>query len=249
MSKLTHNPNRSPVPVTLNLEKRLTVYVAAASAAGVALLAATPSAEAKVVYTPTNIVIGNGTTIDLNHDGTPDFKFTFNELSKADVLAVQPTVTGNEIQVKGGAAIAGIFGQPVGPGNHFAATASGYGWVFMADAGSYSVTWFFGPWANAKNRYLGFKFEINGQTHYGWARLSVGDYIHNQPVVLTGYAYETTPNTKIIDGELTGTAENLLPPDLLAPVPPVASLGMLARGTDAMPLWRREEETLNSSVS
>ena len=230
--------------LTSKLEKHLTTYVAAATAAGVAMIAASQPAEAKVVYTATNTVIGNGTTLDLNNDGTPDFKFTFNELSKAVVLAVQPDVKGSgaEIQVKGGAAIAGIFGQPVGPGNHFAASASGYGWVFMADAGSYSVTWFFGPWANAKNRFLGFKFEINGQTHYGWARLSVGDYIHQQPVVLTGYAYETTANTKIVEGELTGTADNFAPADLLAPTQPGASLGALARGADAMSLWRRPDE-------
>jgi hypothetical protein len=31
----------------------------------------------------------------------------------------------------------------------------------------------FGPWANVSQHFLGFKFEINHQAHYGWAELSV----------------------------------------------------------------------------
>jgi hypothetical protein len=237
--------SRPTLPVNTKLNQALTTYVAAATAAGVAMLAVSSSAEAKVVYTPTHTYVEGNTPIDLNHDGTTDFMLGFHELSKALVLTVQAEVTGNEIQVGRGGAVAGIFGQPVGPGCKFAATTSGYSWgPLMADGGSYSVTWFFGPWANAVNRYLGFKFLINGEVHYGWARLSVGDWIHDKPVILTGYAYETEANTKIIDGEISGTAENLAPPDLLPPAQPFATLGMLARGADSLAIWRREESVV-----
>jgi hypothetical protein len=50
-----------------------------------------------------------------------------------------------------------------------------------------------GEWAYATNRNLGLKFSIQGETHYGWARLSVY-VVKGRPYVrstLTGYAYET----------------------------------------------------------
>ena len=111
----------------------------------------------------------------------------------------------------------------------------------MADFYAYGISRSYGLWANVTNRYLGFKFLINGQVHYGWARVSVTNSIRT--VVLTGYAYETTPNTNIIEGHISGSsADNLMPVDLLAPVPQPASIGMLARGADALALWRREED-------
>jgi hypothetical protein len=62
-------------------------------------------------------------------------------------------------------------------------------------------------------------------------------------VILSGYAYETTPNTTIIEGHThTTSASNIAPSDLLAPNPQPATLGMLARGADALALWRREDD-------
>jgi|SRR5271165_4064785 len=239
-------PNRrSTTLINSKLEKNLAAYIAAATAAG-GMLALAPSAEAKVVYTAANTVINGKTTLDLNHDGIADFVIGYQELDKSIVLFVGPQVAGNEMRLASGGAAAGFFGVPVGPGEKFAATNS-YSWgLIMAVAGSYSVTWFFGPWANATNRYLGLKFLINGQVHYGWARLSVPDYIHGHAVILTGYAYETTPNTNIIEGHISGPekADMLAPPDLLAPTPQGASLGMLARGADSLAIWRRDEESV-----
>ena len=69
---------------------------------------------------------------------------------------------------------------------------------------------FSGPWANSgkgvKRRYLGVRFKISGQTHYGWARLNVRFTIeHEVPIGrLTGYAYETIPNKPIITGKTKG---------------------------------------------
>lgn len=238
---------RPTLPISTKLNQALTTYVAAATAAGVATIAASVSAEAKVVYTPTHTYIEGSTPIDLNHDGIVDFSLGFHALSKDEALTVGPEVKGNEILLgnKGEVGV-GIFGQPVGPCGKFAASTGSYGWMIMANAGSYSVTWFNGPWANATNRYLGFKFLIDGQVHYGWARLSVGNYLHSgTAIVLTGYAYETEANTKILDGELSGTAENVAPADLLAPAQPFATLGMLGRGADGLAIWRRDNETVS----
>ena len=238
------NASRLTVTVNSRLNQRLTAYVAAASAAG-GMLALAPSAEAKVVYTPANTVVTSTTPIDLNHDGIADFTLALHEFQKAQVLLVDPQVTGNSILLGPGGAAAGFFGVPVGPGEKFGgASQFSYSWgVFMARfSEGYSTVSIGGPWANTTNRYLGLKFTINGQTHFGWARLNVS---HNH-VLLTGYAYETTPNKTIIEGHISGPekADMLAPPDLLAPPPQRASLGMLARGADSLAIWRREEESV-----
>src|SRR5262249_6510201 len=51
-----------------------------------------------------------------------------------------------------------------------------------------------------KNRYLGTRFQINGESHYGWVRLSIILVGRHYKVVLTGYAYETIPKKRIITG-------------------------------------------------
>ena len=58
-----------------------------------------------------------------------------------------------------------------------------------------------GPWINVTNRYLGLKFLIGGTPHYGWVRITTSTTAHP---LITGYAYETTPNTSIKDGTISG---------------------------------------------
>jgi hypothetical protein len=217
--------------------------MAAAGAAGVGVLAMAQSAEARIVYTPANTTINNSATIDLNNDGIGDFAVGLHVIDKSLALAVGPLVAGNEIKINGSWAGAGFFGVPVGPGGKFAATNGGYSFgLFMAFLGGYASTSnALGPWANVTNRYLGFKFLINGQVHYGWARLSVSSTLSN--ILLTGYAYETTANTPIIEGHTSGREKANTPSNLLVPSSQPASLGMLARGADALAIWRRDDET------
>jgi hypothetical protein len=203
--------HRPPSPVNAKLDKRLTAYVAVATAAGIGMLA--PKAEGEVVYTPANVSFQDTgkLMIDLNNDGIPDFEVVRRQCgsSHSNCIDLNPLVAGNGFRPGGAIAsevAAGFFGVPVGPGEKFL-TGDGnpsYGNVMIA-AGAYGpYSWSNGPWAHSTNRYLGLRFTINGQTHYGWARLSIND-LHG-PSVLTGYAYETIPNTKIIEGELHGAA-------------------------------------------
>ena len=81
-----------------------------------------------------------------------------------------------------------------------------------------------GPWVHANERYLGLKFVINGEFHFGWARLDVNcDYPHPINARLTGYAYETIPNQPIVTGDTQETN-----------VSDRGSLGNLARGAAAL---------------
>jgi hypothetical protein len=249
MAKQTRQSNLPRVTARINakLEKRLAAYVASAAAAGVSVLAAPQPAQAKVVYTPANTVVTGGTTIDLNHDGIADFTFFMGDGYEGGhfiLLDVLPAVTGNGIRDNGSGAAVGFLGVPVGGGEKFATNTSYWGkGVFMASFFQYSFSNFTGPWAGVTNRYLGFKFLIDGQVHYGWARMSVSN-IHN--AVLTGYAYETIPNKTILEGHTSGpeAADNFAPSDLLAPSSQPAGLGMLARGADGLAIWRRENEEI-----
>jgi hypothetical protein len=236
---------RSTSPLNFKLDRKIAAYMAAAGAAGVGMLAATQPAEAKVVYTATNITVTSPIPIDLNNDGTADFTLGFYGYLHQLFIDVTPRVKGNAVRGNGSAAC-GFFGVPVGPGEKFATNSYfGHG-VRMAGFYAYGVSASSGPWANVTNRYLGFKFLINGQIHYGWARVSVTNEIRT--VVLTGYAYETTPNTNIIEGHISGPekAGNFVPADVLAPAAQPASLGMLARGADALAIWRRDEHSVTN---
>jgi hypothetical protein len=248
MSNMSNNSNRGRVALAdSKLEGCLAAYIAAAAAAGVGALALAQSAEAKVVYTPAHVNVTNSVTIDLNNDGIADFAFEFwAPYFHSEFLDVTPLVNGNAVRGVGNSSAAcGFLGVPVGPGEAFKANSvSGHG-VRMAAFVEFSTAFSYGPWADVTNRYLGFKFLINGQIHYGWARMSVSKYL--QSVLLTGYAYETTPNTNIIEGHTSGPekADAVAPANLLTPSSQPASLGILARGADGLSIWRREERLTN----
>jgi hypothetical protein len=220
------------------LEKKLAAYISAAGAAGVALLA-TQSAEAKIVYTPANqqlVFHGSGSQVsfDINSDGIPDIIFTWGTLGYGSYIAVGPA-TGNGIIGAPGSAAALVWGVRVGPKDAFVTTPE----LMVAASGCHSKCSIRGPWANVYNRFLGVKFVISGQTHYGWVNMNM----HNGAVI-TGYAYETVPNQPIIAGDKSGpTVANASDrADLPTPSKQPATLGFLARGADGLAIWRREEE-------
>jgi hypothetical protein len=175
------------------------------------LLAFSPAAEAKVVYTPVNVTVsGNGyITLDLNHDGKTDFTI----LVAGRVLFCAGTGRGTFGEVAATPTAGnGILGA-------YYAGALGYGYEidsrqsFLRDEAlmtEYSTCLWppnpgpSGVWLGLTNRYLGLVFEINGLTHYGWARLNVTDGRSGPIVTLTGYAYETTPGQAIKSGEEYG---------------------------------------------
>jgi plastocyanin len=241
--------SRPAAAFSATLEKKLASYATAASAAGLTLAAASP-ANAKVVYTPANITVTGGTTLDLNNDGTADFYFVFEPGDHSSALAIDRVTSGNSVlcgaKLPCLGAMVGNYGQAVGPQKGFVGTSytnafSGRG-VFMANFAAYgSKTYFFGPWANKKNKYVGFKFLVDGKVHYGWARMSVPNYGQGNPVTISGYAYETIPNVRIIEGPETGLATEQ-PDAEKANSQTHTTLGMLAGGAGALPIWRRENQ-------
>jgi hypothetical protein len=261
--KRSPRPPKTPASLAESVHRQLNSYALAASAAGVGMLALAQPAGAKIIYTPANRSISPHSTVhlDLNHDGIVDFDFkdlrTTNSFgSGTGRLSVLPAQKGNQIwghSVSGRAyASALLAGARVGPKKHFlshtgmmASSRDDMGPRYpVATSGVCS-----GPWANVSNRYLGLKFVIQGETHFGWARLTVGCPYASSTVAgtLTGYAYETVPNRPILTGKKRGPEEAHLIAEQSrsgagpgTPQPP--TLGRLAQGVEGLVAWRRKKE-------
>jgi hypothetical protein len=196
------------------LQRRLNNYALAASAAGVSMLALAQPADAKVVYTPVHQVIGqNGVyNLDLNHDGTVDFLIQeWNQGFSSSNELLADGALGNAIEGSRFYAAALQAGASIGPNQKFVSGAgNGEVMVQITHFTTGGTSYVHGLWANVRNRYLGLKFQIDGQTHYGWARVSVQRQAYHLAATLTGYAYETTPNTGIQAGQTDENTDNSL---------------------------------------
>lgn len=244
------SPRKSSAQAQLSpaTEKRLFNYAALAGAAGVGVLALAAPSEAEIVYTPTHQRIGAHALfqLDLNGDGINDFAFslrsspgranvgTFSTRSGAAIV-IYPAVKTNQIWGAAGSASALPAGVTLSSKGKFGSNEV-MGSVSALDGG---IPRYDGPWApqgGVKNRYMGFKFAIGGQVHYGWARFTVLFRLPKHggvAALLTGYAYETVAGKAIITGKIKGAevAESHAQP---------ASLGRLAQGNAGLVAWRRD---------
>jgi hypothetical protein len=224
------NLSQPVAELPIRLDHRLRAYCLAASAAGVSLLAlAEPPAQAEVIYTPVRQdVLMVWSSVDLNDDGIPDVSFVFGS---TDYHILDRETWARPAQSQGG--IVGYAG-PIHPYASALAkkaligpkAAFLEGTVFMertlVDHYGKGYTSYVGPWQKATNKFLGVKFTIDGEIHYGWLRMTVNAG-YRLRVGITGYAYETIPNRPILAGQVSGKAEES---EDLGP----SSLGVLALG-------------------
>jgi hypothetical protein len=229
------------------------MYALAASAAGVGALALAQPAEAKIVYTPAHVKLTLNQTygIDLNHDGSPDIYFGWHTsaLGYERVFATANPSLGNGVAVVGGIpefAVPIVAGAKIGAARHFYAN-SGCPCLVYGYVGGTKSSWK-GLWAGTgkglKNRYLGIELTINGQSHYGWARVTIELPMDTGEALLTGYAYETTANKPIIAGKTKEHDDISIeaPNASLTPATPrPTTLGMWALGAPALSISRRVE--------
>jgi hypothetical protein len=229
-------------------ESRLKAYSVAAMTAGVSALALTQPAEGKVVVTNTNIQIDRfGTaTIDLNNDGINDFSFLnggggYDHSFYGSFVAVP--LTGGKVVagVRGSqGAYASVLGQGavVGPSAHFSSSAGRGQALIERSIGFVSASTVntpIGPWNNISSQYLGVKFLINGETHYGWIQMSTDTNL-SISATITAYAYETVANQKVTIGSTANAAEHARAAAKSNRGP---ALGMLALGANGLGMWRR----------
>jgi hypothetical protein len=266
-------PNDSVNIQGKTLNRQIAQYSVAAAMAGVSMLALAQPAAGEVVVTRKTIHLPVGTISDpmpvgisLSNNGVNDISLSlksFSEKQGRDLF--MSNANRNNGALMGGHfdlyAVALPRGANIGP------VASGespfffYAGLVELSASSQNTPkyceGYFGSnpktfigCGNPKNKFLGVSFQINGQTHYGWIRLSVTTTSDpngsRMSATVTGYAYETVPNKPILAGT-AGTAAALTEKSSVELEVPQntqnqrgPSLGMLAIGADALPMWRRE---------
>jgi hypothetical protein len=241
--------NRSAV-LGRHLEKNLLAYAAAAST-GV-LCAALP-AEAEIIYIPSNTPMAIAqlnqgpalTPLDLTGAGAPQFGFAMSSTKNFTYsgttagfkffLKVVPAQGNTVVQGQQAPTASAVpAGVKIGPQEKF-----GAGDLYLAiNSFNNGEARNSGTWRNVGFAYVGLKFLINGQVHYGWARVKFpflggvdfpeGDYYPS----IYGYAYESAPDTPIVTGQTSGSSPRAT--NAIAP----ASLGMLAAGASGVKSWR-----------
>lgn len=191
-------------------------FLALAMAAALAITITAVPAKAEIVYTSANVTIIRigSVKIDLNHDGITDFTIESDSGGCAGtgsnwgMVEVYPA-QGNGIVAKNMFALALPSGVRISSSQPFyyaGAFLVNYRYCVWPPGGEYAYGYWLGK---VYNHYLGFKFQINGHTHYGWARLSVTTssqfgFLVGTVTRLTGYAYETVAGQAITTGQTTG---------------------------------------------
>ena len=264
MTRRVKNQGKSCRSLGTSLENKLLAYAVSATAAGVGVLSLTQPADAKIIFTATHqtVTLNQSLKLDLNNDGTSDFTLTiFNSHLGGGVSQTGSNRSKGFVYLVGAnnsdqaVASSGLFLQALGSNVKVSGSDKFFGpraSMAFCDVGPDTTGFRLGPWVKEKNKFLGVKFAISGQTHFGWVRLSVRPTGNPFPLcqweaLVTGYAYESTPGTSILTGQKTGASEvGSMVPDLNQPsVKATPSLGLLAHGAPGLDIWRREQDQLS----
>ncbi len=191
-------------------------------------------AQARIVYTPVNVTLPNGDyPIDLNHDGITDFVLRRYSgpcpigPGYLYFLQVAPHPGGGIVGTNDAAALpSGV--QIDSSQIFYGSTALMYQKALGCGGGIH------GRWLDAYRLYLGLKFLIAGQVHYGWAQLSTHA---GEADTLYGFAYETIPFKGILTGQTmdspdepeidSGSAESKVPGPTASVTPPLSAAPQL----------------------
>jgi hypothetical protein len=234
---------KSPKALPEFLDRKLAVYALAAGAACVSVTAVAQEPGNSIGYTPANLDLA------VWRDGTPDIHLDFNQDGVADA-----TITGGASgyslpslsrsfyraveNVRGSVIRRPLTkGMVVGPRGNFVGGETMLGTTFNhRNAHTYGRAHCWGAFADSASspavRYMGVRFSIGSETHYGWVRLTV--YCSGGGTIggtITGYAYEKVPNKGIAAGQTYSGATD--------DATESATLGALSLGVDGLDLWRK----------
>ncbi len=187
----------------------------------------TNNLESEVVYTdidPGYYGVGSsGYTIDFDDDGTPEF--AVHGLSNAGwsgsyMVRVEGLTSGAFIEMYSG------WSAYVAALNFDSTISSGKIWqnglLMMGVAYHNSGGWWssYGYWNGDIDKYLGLKFQSDGATHYGWARLNVYtlSYLDKLRFYVKDFAFQDSSGTTIKAGEGQLLNTNAVNIELLADI-------------------------------
>ncbi|HYV95202.1 MAG TPA: T9SS type A sorting domain-containing protein [Chitinophagales bacterium] len=191
------------------LSKKLKQYSAMAGC----LLAGSKLADAQIVYTDVNpdaVSLNSVYSLDLNNDGLVDYWITTYLYSSTGTetgyVYVSP-VDNNEVanvenypgaQIEFYPAVLNA-GDNIDPQLKWDDMSSQtLAYFSLSFTSGYRYT--SGNWISQEKKYLGLRFNFNGELHYGWVRLSVSS--EASPCTILDYAYEATPNKMIKAGDI-----------------------------------------------
>lgn len=186
------------------------------------VLASAVTANAQAVYTDVNpdltVSTGNQYLLDMNNDTTPEFTISAIAVS-GSISSFSYNGVGVALTTPGTAE--GAIGHPATsfPGNYADTLALGTmidntGTFLSAPASSSNaallltgvgtvggvIPFSVGSWLGVTDKYLGLKFMIGTNTHYGWARMdAAGD---GTSFTIKDYAYNSTASQGIPAGQL-----------------------------------------------
>jgi hypothetical protein len=213
-----------------HLLKTLTRY----SATAASILAIQKMADAQIVYTdiPDTLVTDGFYYLDLNNDGTFDYRFKKGDFNTTYV-SVEGLFSGNSML--GYATVSSAYIYPfkldaLDPISHNQPFSDARG-ILAGGTGNDA------NFDGAINGYLGLKFLIGGNPHFGWVRMSVSP--DAQWFIIKDFAYESTAGAAILAGETGsggGCSDNFEPNNSHQNATPVSAgvsyQALIAEGTD-----------------
>lgn len=187
--------------------RKMAAYSAAA-------LASAGFANAQIVYHDVNPDVtfnpNDSLAIDLDNNGVMDYYMMFLHFSgyQNDQLFIAPLNIGNRAIGEAAWSAWSWYGIALNAGDSINASAN---WVCPGGVDPRSRVFFastyngneYGNFADGQDHYLGVKFQIGANIHYGWIRVNVTDSVTG--MTLKDWAYRQTPNIGLKAGETTTT--------------------------------------------
>jgi hypothetical protein len=201
-----------------NLQKKLKAYSITAGS-----LTAAVAAQGQIIHTDVipDLVIDSGAVyaLDVNNDATAEFSLyatTYTDSASGgiygySILQVEPpaanAVLGNLFASTYPLPSALNAGDSIRPGAtdwKDGSVNSGLQYLAVVTPPPGPA---YGNWPGINDKYIGMRFVVGAQTHYGWARLSVS--ADGSAITIKEYAYNSTPGAGITAGQTTlvGVAE------------------------------------------
>ena len=194
--------------MTKELQKKLNNYAAA-----VGTIAAAGSASAQVVYVDINpdTVVHDSIVynLDFDNNGQPELRFeTVTYQGSSDIIYFATVnVLGNTTNATLGSLYASSYPFPFSMNNGDSISGTNTNWQPASVnatqyLGAVYGTYTYANWLGVNDKFLGVRFRIGANTHYGWVRLSVSSGADT--ITIKDYAYQTLPGVGITAGQLVG---------------------------------------------
>ncbi|WP_298754034.1 T9SS type A sorting domain-containing protein [uncultured Psychroserpens sp.] len=196
---------------SLKLSKQLAKYGALTVAiAGVA------DASGQISYTNIDPDFSGGVGgeyfLDLDNNGTNDFRIFHNSASSASSAAIliSPLTASNDVLGTSG----GTYAYPFVLNSGDVISSGGSAWNNNGFSNgfqslNYGSSCSIGNWCGVTDGFIGLRFNIGGSTHYGWARLDVPTD-NSMAWTIKDMAYNQTANQSILAGQQTLSVETTI---------------------------------------